>query len=106
MAIITDITSEMDLSKQEILFSSKTVPIHLDKLRKNIHKIHSAITGKNITSEAIIPNAPIPDFNKFKHPLTVPNASLIIPPTMGTQPFKANLSALVPILSADEETKF
>ena len=50
------------------------------------------------------PKAPTPDLSNFMHPATVPKESLIIPPTIGTQPLIANFNAFEYRLSPEEAT--
>ena len=80
--------------------------IPLLKLRIIIQTEHSATIGKKIAPRATIPKAPAPDFNNFKQPCTVPNASLSAPPTIGTHVSIVNFAASVFKLSAEDVTKF
>lgn len=53
-----------------------------------------------------MPKAPIPTLSTFKHPRTVKNASLIAPPTIGTQLSMVSFKVFAPKLSAELLTRF
>ena len=101
IAIIVDITLDTDFSKEEILSSLSVSLIPVEIARNAIQRLHSINTGRNIIPPAIIPNAPVPALRSFMHPCTVLKASLSIPPTIGTHPFKVSFKAFEPILSAE-----
>ena len=104
IANIVEIIFEMDLSKQEILLNSIISLNPFEIFVNDIHKKHSINAGKKITIPAIIPKAPTPDFKSFIHPSTVLRESLIIPPIIGTQLFKASFKAFLDRQSPEEAT--
>ena len=62
--------------------------------------------GRNIIVPAIIPNAPTPDFNNLRHPLTLERASFKALPTIGTKLSIKNLVPCIFKLSISRVTTF
>ena len=97
--------SDVLLNSKEGFLRSKLSLKNSQIPRKTTQITHSAISGMNVNTPAIIPNAPTPDFSSFKQSLTVENASLTAPPTIGMQvsiiifaPDIARLSAELPTI--------
>ena len=61
----------VNLSKEEISFSSNKSPTIAEIFMAASHKISSSSTGRKITPAAKIPKAPTPDFNTLMQLCTV-----------------------------------
>ena len=90
----------------KLLIATETTPIYRHSYTA-VHYIYSLkrnLDGKINNITAHIPYAPTPDFKTDRHPATVPTASVIAPPTTGTEFDRKNFAVRAVSESAEEFT--